>query len=504
MAEAEIIEGGMFGRKEILTSVDKITKENVASVLSKALMVHNTNSVAIDYLYRYMRGEQPILSRKKDVRPEICNRVVENHASEIVQFTSGYFLGEPVTYVRRGDSNASSEEINELNDFMFYEDKASHDKDMATWLAICGVAYRMVLPDKDSVSSPDQSPFELDTPDPRHTFVVYHSGFGHKRIMGVREITRTLGKESTETLYCGYTKDHYFEVANGVVRKWEAHTLGDIPIFEYRLNMARMGSFEPALPLLDAINTVASNRLDGVELFVQSFVKFVNCDITADDFKELKDLGAIKIKSVDGQTADVEILSQELNQEQTQTLVDYLYQQVLTICGMPTTTKGGSSTSDTGAAVFLRDGWSQCEARARDTELLFKKSEKEFLRLVLTIIRTSKEFNLSLAEIECKFTRRQHDNLLVKSQALLQLLEAGFEPSLAIATVGLVNDPMDVAKQSELYLEKWKPKPTAPTDNSGDKSLEISVSEKTPKTNANGRETENHKNTERTDQTQEE
>ena len=184
--------------------------------------------------------------------------------------------------------------------------------------------------------------------------------------------------------------------------------------------------------------------------------------------------------------------------------MDYLYQQVLTICGMPTTTKGGSSTSDTGAAVFLRDGWSQCEARARDTELLFKKSEKEFLRLVLTIIRTSKEFNLSLAEIECKFTRRQHDNLLVKSQALLQLLEAGFEPSLAIATVGLVNDPMDVAKQSELYLEKWKPKPTAPTDNSGDKPLEISVSEKTPKTNANGRETENHKNTERTDQTQEE
>lgn len=504
MVEKEILEGALFGRKEILTSVEKITKANLVTVLNNALMIHNTNAVAIDYLYRYMRGEQPILSRKKDVRPEICNRVVENHASEITQFTSGYFLGEPVTYVRRGDSNASSEEINELNTYMFFEDKASHDKDMATWMAICGVGYRMVLPDKATKLLPDESPFELDTPDPRHTFVVYHSGFGHKRVMGVREIHRNLSDNNVEVILCGYTVDHYFEVANGVIRKWEPHTLGDIPIYEYRLNMARMGSFEPALPLLDAINTVASNRLDGVELFVQSFVKFINCDIDETSFKALKDLGAIKIKSTDGQTADVEIMSQELNQQQTQTLVDYLYEQVLTICGMPTTTKGGSSTSDTGAAVFLRDGWSQCEARARDTELLFKKSEKDFLKLVLQIIRTSKEFNLSLSEIECKFTRRQHDNLLAKSQALLQLLEAGLEPGLAIATVGLVNDPMDVAKQSALYLEKWKPKKETSMDNGGENPLEISQGENPVTENANGRETENHKITERTDQTQEE
>lgn len=457
MLEAEVSRD-LFGRKEIQTPIETITKANLLEVLNYALMVHSSNSFAIDYLYRYMRGEQPILSRRKDIRPEICNKIVENHASEIAQFTSGYFLGEPVTYVRRGENDTSSAEVNELNGYMFFEDKASHDKDMATWMAICGVGYRMVLPDKSSNLPADEAPFEIDTPDPRYTFVVYHSGFGHRRVMGVRQVFKTVGASKTDVILCGYTKDHYFEVANGVIRKWEAHTLGDIPIFEYRLNMARMGSFEPALPLLDAINTVASNRLDGIEMFVQSFVKFTNCDIDENDFKALKELGAIKIKSADGQNADVDILSQELNQQQTQTLVDYLYDQVLTICGMPTTTKGGSSTSDTGVAVFLRDGWSQCEARARDTELLFKKSEKEFLRLVIQIIRTTKEFNLSLAEIECKFTRRQHDNLMSKSQALLNLLQAGIEPGQAIAIVGIVNDPMDVTKQSEAYLEKWKPK----------------------------------------------
>ena len=444
----------LFGRREITTSEERITRANVVPVLQKALLIHAFNSAQIDYLYEYMRGKQPILARKKKVRPEICNRIVENHAAEITQFTSGYFLGEPVTYVRRGDRENSSAEITTLNDYMFYEDKASHDKNMATWMAICGVGYRMVLPDKKAEA--DESPFELDTPDPRCTFVVYHSGFGHKRLMGVRQIYRETIEGVPKMLCAVYTDDTYFEIENNRIVKEQPHTLGDIPIFEYRLNMTRMGSFEAAIPLLDGINTIMSNRVDGVEQFVQSFLKFKNCEIEDETVQKLRELGAIVIKSQSGMDSDVDIVSQELNQAQTQTLVDYLYDQVLVICGMPTTTKGGSSTSDTGAAVFLRDGWTQCEARAKDTELLFKKSEKQFLRLVLRIIRTTKDFNLSPIEVECKFTRRQHDNLLTKTQALLHMLEAGLDPEVAIATSGLFNDPMDVTLQSKGYLRKWE------------------------------------------------
>lgn len=456
---------GLFGRREITTGVDEIDRRNLIHVLSRALTVHRVNAGEIDYLYNYMKGKQPILNRKKQIRPEICNKVVENHASEIVQFTSGYFLGEPVTYVRRGDKENTSEEISRLNDYMFFEDKASQDKDLATWMAICGVGYRMVLPDRDAGEGEDESPFEMDTLDPRETFVVYHSGFGHRRMMAVQEVWREKADGSFETLYCGYTRTHYFEVLDGTtIRTWEPHALGDIPIFEYRLNMTRMGCFEPAVPLLDAINNIMSNRVDGIEQFIQSFLKFINCDIETDTVDSLREKGAILIKSHNGLNADVQLVSQELNQEQTQTLVDYLYDQVLVICGMPTTTKGGASTSDTGQAVFLRDGWSQCEARAKDTELLFKKSEKEFLRLVLRIIRNTRGFELSLGEIECKFTRRQHDNLQSKTQALLQMLDAGIAPEVSIATCGLFNDPMDVTKQSAPYLRKWEYQPMTVSD----------------------------------------
>lgn len=447
----------LFGRSEIYTSVDAITRENVVRVLTKALAIHSKNSHEIDYLYRYMRGDQPVLYRKKTVRPEICAKIVENHAVEIAEFTSGYFLGEPVTYVRRGDVEGTSEDVTVLNDYMFYEDKPSHDKDLSMWMAICGVGYRMVLPDRYSMDDPDDSPFEIDTPDPRTTFVVYHSGFGKRRMMGVRQIWREVGEDHMVIVNCGYTDTHYFEVQDGVLMKWEAHPLGDIPIFEYRLNMSMMGSFEPALGLLNAINDVASNRMDGIDTFVQSLMKFKNCEVDEEAIKNLSRLGAIMIKSTDGQDGDVELMTQELNQTQTQTFVDYLYQQVLAICGLPTNrNKNGGGENVTGEGVVLRDGWATCETRARDTELLFKKSEKQFLRLVLKIVRDTRQIELKLSEIECKFTRRQHDNLLTKTQSLLHMLEAGLNPEVAIATCGLFNDPMDVAAQSKDYLQKWE------------------------------------------------
>ena len=343
---------------------------------------------------------------------------------------------------------------------MGFEDKACHDKNLATWMAICGVGYRMVLPDKDAnPDDVDEAPFEIDVPDPRETFVVYHSGFGHKRMMGVRLVYHERDDGTLDRRCCGYTQTHYFEVLNGTLVKWVRHSLGDIPIYEYQLNMSRMGAFEPAIPLLDAINTIMSNRVDGIEQFVQSFLKFKNCEVDEKDTDKIGKIGAVFIKSVDGVLdCDVDMVSQELNQEQTQTLVDYLYDQVLAICGMPTSTKGGTSTSDTGQAVFLRDGWSQCEARAKDTELLFKKSEKQCLKMVLRIIRDNvSDFDLTLAEVECKFTRRQHDNLQNKTQALTAMLQAGLNPEVAVATSGLFNDPMDVVAQSKEYLAKWKP-----------------------------------------------
>ena len=91
----------MFGREVLFSSETEITSGNVVEVLQAVLPTHKRNSADIDYLYRYYRGEQPILNRVKDIRPEICNKIVENHAYEIVDFKKGYVFGEPIQYAPR-------------------------------------------------------------------------------------------------------------------------------------------------------------------------------------------------------------------------------------------------------------------------------------------------------------------------------------------------------------------------------------------------------------------
>ena len=440
----------LFGRKIIYTATPVITAQNVKDELHKAIQIHISNQADNDYLYYYYKGKQPILDRQKTVRPEINNKIVENHAQEIVNFKTGHLLGEPCSYVRRGEDDSTSEKVRQLNEIMFAADKASHDRELAQWMHICGVGVRMALPN-DSWEK-DECPIELDTLDPRRAFVVYHSGFGKKPVMGVKYILDDEGRP----LCSVYTPNWYFEIRNNTIEKSKPNPLGMIPIVEYALNPERMGAFEPALDLLDAINSVASNRLDGIEQFIQAIMVFENCDITAELFSELKAQGALKVKSDPSNPGKVYYLVEQLDQSQTQTLVDYLYSQVLTIVGMPSTTKGGTSTSDTGSAVILRDGWQQAEARAKDAEQMFKKSEKQFLKLVLRICRDTVGPDLRLSDVEIKFSRRNTDNLLTKTQALLHMLEAHVDPGVAIATCGLWSDPVDVTAQSKEYLKMWE------------------------------------------------
>ena len=108
----------LCGRRVIYTDVEEITDGNVVSVLQKALTIHLMNRAEIDYLYRYYKGDQPILYRRKEVRPEINNTVVENRANEIVSFKVGYLMGEPVQYVARGDDKAVADSVTILNDYM--------------------------------------------------------------------------------------------------------------------------------------------------------------------------------------------------------------------------------------------------------------------------------------------------------------------------------------------------------------------------------------------------
>ena len=460
----------LFGRRVIYTEATEIHQDNVIEVLQKALLTHLANQADIDYLYKYYRGDQPVLYRKKEVRPEINNMVVENRANEIVSFKTGYLVGEPVQYVSRGGEESVASEVLTLNDYMLSEDKPFKDKELVDWMHICGTSYRMVLPDALADVEEDEAPFEIFTLDPRFAFVVYSVGLGNRPMMGVRYVK----KEDGTLVFSCWTENQYFEVLN----TWNVVHMEDqifgIPIVEYPANNARLGAFEIVIPLLDAINMTESNRVDGVEQFIQALMLFHNVDISSDDFGSLKELGAIKYKDIDSTLkAEITYLNSELNQAQTQTLVDSMYETILTICGMPNR-NGGTSTSDTGTAVIMRDGWSAAEARAKGMEPIFKKSEKEFLKLVLRICRDMGNLSLKLSALEIRFTRRNYENIAQKASVLVTMLGCKqIAPELAFTHCGMFSDPQLAYRMSMDYMaeqEKKAAKLAAQNGGNGDGS----------------------------------
>lgn len=436
-----------YGREPIYTDETAVTAENLLDVLQKAFKVHTLNRSDIDYLYNYYKGKQPILERTKEFRKDICNVVVENHANEIVSFKTGYLMSNAIQYVSRNSDARNVDAVDALNKYMQAASKASCDRVLAEWFAICGVAYRIVLK-RDDAEGGDVNPIMAYNLDPRNTFVVYSSGIGHEPMLGVSYVQHDDG---SVILSC-YTKTEYFKVGYpatvglngmGAIQEHTEHILGDIPIIEYLQNPARLGAFETVLTQLDALNIISSNRLDGVEQFIQSILVTKGIDLIDDSgekidlYAQLREMLGLNLPA-DG---DAKYLTQELNQTQTQTLVDYLYQSVLVACGMPNR-NGGSSTSDTGTAVTMRDGWADAEARAKDTEQMFEPSERRFLGIVLRILDATRHITLANDDIAIVFTRRNYENMQNKVQvfATLRAIES-FPPLLAYEISGITPDP---------------------------------------------------------------
>ena len=448
------------GRREIFTDVKEITKENISKVLVDAFETHLLNVTEIKYLQEYERGNQPILKRIKDIRPEINNKIVENHAAEITAFKVGYVFGSPITFVQRAsvDIDGNKGETDDkklaiLNEMMFEEGKSAQDQVLGKDISVCGIGYRIVLPKKvkDGVSA-----FSILRLNPTNAFVIKFNDLFKKSAVGVSYIIL-----SDDSYRVGaYTDKQYFElegkdfsslkVVNAVPNR-----VG-IPIIEYKNDDERMGCFERVISLLDALNVATSDRLNGLAQFIQSILWMNNCEVDKEQMEQLKDKLGLLTKSEPGNPASVQYLTATLDQAQTQTLIDYLYEQILQIAGVPG--REQSTGGNTGQAIMLSNGWQLAETHARSVEQTFTQSEREMLKVVLKILsltETSEVADLKLSDIDVKFSRNRTDSLLVKTQGLMNQLQAGIHPLIAISNCGLYSDPQSVWNDSKAYMGKW-------------------------------------------------
>lgn len=440
---------GEFGRKTAYTGVDQITPQNVAQVLSDTIRIHNRNRTLIDYLYRYYKGDQPILYREKLVRPEVNNKVVENHALETVKFKAGQIYGEPIQYVckKKKASEETNEQVDRLNDYLDEANADARNIQLGIYQSAVGTAYKAILREDEWTENGDLPPFRIFIPSPQDVYIIYSSVTG-KPMLSVQ----ILKDEDNQQYYQCYSSRQYFKIQNGAVTESGINGFGGIPIVEYPNNHDRLSDIEIAITMYDAINKYQSDRLNGVEQFVQALMKFKNCEIDEQEFLKMIKLGAVSVKDVgNGTQSDVDMMTAELNQSESQVAKDDIYNNMLIVEAMPN--RQSNTGGDTGNAVYLRNGWDFAERDAKLVEAFTKEAEKASARIILNIIRkTSMDVNISTRDFDVKITRNPTDNMLVKAQALDYLFKNKIHPLIALITCGLFSDPQKVYEMSLPYL----------------------------------------------------
>lgn len=433
---------GQYGRKIAYTNVEEITKDNILKVIGNCIGSFYYNKSIIRYLWNYYKGDQPILYRHKVTNEDITNRIVENHAYEIVQFKVGQTYGEPVQFVSRKDDDAINNAVDMLNDYM--ADANKHEKDIKAgeWQSATGTSFKAVQPKNGEV------PFRIVAPTPLNTFAIYNEST-EEAVLVVQELKDENGK-----MYkLAFSDTASYKIQDGKLVDVKLHTYGGIPIVEFPNNHERISDIELVIGMLDAINNMQSNRMDGVEQFVQYWIKFVNCEIDQEEFAKMKQSHALTVKSNNSDNkSDVDIMTQELDQTQCQVAKEDIWDNALSILAIPN--KQGNTGGDTQGAVELRNGWDFSKTRAKLKDPLVKSAEKRLANVVLNILRIKGNgLKLSIRDFDVQINHSPQDNMYTKAQTLIVLLQAGIHPLIAITTVGLWGDAEKTFNLSKPYLE---------------------------------------------------
>lgn len=439
---------------------------------------HEQNRREIEYLERYFTGDQPILKRIKQIRPDVNNQIVINNAYSIVRNANGYFLGEPIKYASKDAQCRDEVEI--LNNMMDGIDKACGDTQIGEWQSICGTAYRLIYVGEDAINEDEEiAPFEIPVLNPKYTAVIYSTEAGNKPILALTysDILDTNGNSIGRT-YTVYDKSYQYvyktkgvntQIKTGDLQEGypKFHLLDEIPIIEYPNNQWRLGDFETVITILDGLNKLQSDRINSVEQLVNSILVFINCELKEasenldgkSDLDKLKEQLAISITSKQNQQADIKFVNSQVNQDEAETLAQTLIDYVYAVTGIPDRKTRSNGGGDTGDAVYLRDGWASLEVVARTKERYFRRSEKQMLNIICKVLKIFRNMNLKPMHIEPTFVRNRTNNLLNKAQAMAILKELKFIDPIDIVTLGGISDnPIDLVKRGLDYYKQQEEK----------------------------------------------
>ena len=420
-------------------------------LIYKLIRKHAQERSHLQKLKKYYLGEHAILKHERRNKNAPNYKTVANHAKDIADTSTGYFMGNPIKYNNTADSD--------LEPLLVAFDGAEIDQvdaQNALNMAIYGRAYEYIYA-KEGLTELDST-----SVDPENVFIVYDDSIERKALFAVyyyeiKDDTKDATKYQAEV----FTQNlHYHIVLRdssiGTTRneQVEPHNLGQIPIIEYRNNHFAIGDYEQQISLIDAYNSLMGNRVNDKEQAVESILVLYGAQL-ADNPEDARE--AMSILAEEGllelpADAKADFLKNALDENATEILRKALKEDIYTFSHVPNLTDENFAGNSSGVAM---------EFKLLGLEMITKTKEANYKRglrqriAIFAHYLGMQQIALEAHSIVPQFSRGLPKNLLELSQ-IINNLEGKVSLRQLISLLPFVEDPDSELEELEEEKEKNK------------------------------------------------
>lgn len=429
-----------------------IDKQAVRHLIVK----HRPHVAELTKLKAYYKGEHKILSDS-----ERQNKLVCNHAKDISDTATAYFIGNPVSYKSKGD-------ITVLMDAMETAGADEADGDCGLDLSIYGRAYEYIY------TKQDETDLQIKNLEPENTFMVYDDSIEQNELFAVYYYARVDSRDKVNTVYVAtILTQNYKYVADiedmegslGILEGPEPHFKGEVPVVEYLNNKLAIGDYELQIPLIDAYNALMSDRITDKEQFIDAILALYGALLSDEDDEEGDGKGGKKaMEHLRGEKlldlpadAKAEYLTRTFDESGVEILKKAIEQDIHKFSHIPCMTDESFGGNVSGVAMEFK--LLGMENITKIKTRYYKKGLRKRLRIFANFLNTRSGISIDISDITPTFTRAMPKNLLEISQYVGNLWGKVSRKTL-LSQIPFVEDVDEelkaVEKEEKKSLEKQK------------------------------------------------
>lgn len=422
-------------------------KQAILTLIKK----HRTLSERLVRLKQYYEGQHAILSEQNRKNKLVCN-----HAKDISDTASAYFIGNPVSY-------KCDQDIKLLMDAFETAGADEVDGDNGLDLSICGRSYEYIYPMED------ETDLAIKNLAPERTFMVYDDTIEQRELFAVYYYEKRDDSDKSLTVYVATVlTQHYKWVLNiqnieshqALLEEPKLHYFDEVPVIEYLNNKMGLGDFELQIPLIDAYNALMSDRITDKEQFIDSILALYGAMLGDPDAKDengktaKENLKKDKILEMP-KDARAEYLTRTFDEDGVEILKKAIEQDIHKFSHIPCMTDESFGGNVSGVAMEFK--LLGMENITKIKTRYYKKGLRKRIRLFVGWLQKSKAQKVDISGITPTFTRAMPKNLLEISQIVANLWGKVSKKTLLsqIPFVENVDDELAaVEKESEEALKQ--------------------------------------------------